>query len=77
MLLVLCKYKVKYQILHFKNIILLPFLYKKLTLLTCYLLATTAFVKLLLRLDPMRKDLKQRCNPSFCKTVLTVLEVCC
>jgi hypothetical protein len=45
-------------ILHFRNIILLPFFIYKLTLLTCYLPVTTTFIKLLSRLDPMSKDLK-------------------
>jgi hypothetical protein len=43
-------------ILHFRNIILLPFFIYKLTLLTCYQPVTTTFIKLLSRLDPMSKD---------------------
>jgi hypothetical protein len=51
------------------------FFIHKLTLLTCYLPITTTFVKLLLWLDLMSKDLKQRCDSSFCKTVPTMLSV--
>jgi hypothetical protein len=65
MLLVLCKYEVKYQILHFKNIILLPFLDKKTYIADMLSTCNYNFCKIIIAVGPNEQRSREEMQPKL------------